>query len=369
MKIAQVAPLFESVPPKTYGGTERVVHFLTEELIRQGHEVVLYASADSRTSAELRPVVPQSLRLSGQAQDNFTGQLLQLAAVARAAHSFDVIHFHTDFLHFPLCRHIAVPQVSTMHGRLDLPELKMIFAEFSDMPVISISNDQRRPLPGARWSSTVYNGMPEQLYDFQPQQGKYLAFLGRISPEKGPEEAINIALRTGLPLRMAAKVDAADREYFEQRIRPLLREPNIEFLGEIDDRGKNELLGGALALLFPVSWPEPFGLAMVEALACGTPVIAYQRGSVPEVMLHGHTGYIVDNQDQAVSALSDIERIDRRACRRHFEENFSARKMADGYLAAYRLLIEGSAANSSSASPEWNRTSHAAITAAGASRA
>lgn len=364
MKIAQVAPLFESVPPKTYGGTERVVHFLTEELIRQGHEVVLYASGDSRTSARLHAIMPEALRLSGRADGNITWQLLQLAAVARAAHSFDIIHFHTDFLHFPLWRHIPVPQVSTMHGRLDIPDLRVIFAEFPDMPVISISNDQRAPLPGARWSGTVYNGLPEQMYDFQPCGGDYLAFLGRISPEKGPEDAIRIALRAGLPLRMAAKIDAADRDYFEQRVRPLLREPSIEFLGEIDDRGKNELLGGARALLFPVDWPEPFGLAMVEALACGTPVIAYRRGSVPEIMVDGRTGYIVENQAEAVDALDRIECIDRHACRRHFEDNFSVRRMATGYLDVYRRLIEGSAADDSGETG-WSR----AAVAAAASRA
>lgn len=346
MKIAQVAPLFESVPPRTYGGTERVVHYLTEELISQGHEVVLYASGDSRTRARLRAIVPEALRLSGKHSEPLPWQVLQLDAVMREARDFDVIHFHTDFLHFPLWRHLmSVPQLSTLHGRLDLTALQPVFAEFRDMPVVSISNHQRLPLPAARWTATVYNGLPETLYDFQPRAGDYLAFLGRISPEKGPETAIAIALRAGIPLRMAAKVDPMDRAYFEARVRPLLREPLVEYLGEVDERGKNELLGGAMALLFPVDWPEPFGLAMVEALACGTPVIAYRRGSVPEIMTDGVTGYIVDGVEDAVAALGRIDRIDRHACRRHFEARFSARRMGDGYLDVYRRLIAGSAAD------------------------
>ena len=345
MKIAQVAPLFESVPPRTYGGTERVVHYLTEELIRQGHDVVLYASGDSRTRAQLRAVVPEALRLAGKNSEPLAWQVLQLAAVMREARDFDVIHFHTDFLHFPLSRHLTVPQLSTLHGRLDLAHLQSVFAEFQDMMVTSISNHQRLPLPSARWIGTVYNGLPETLYDFEPRGGDYLAFLGRISPEKGPEAAIAIALRAGMRLRMAAKVDPADREYFEARVRPLLREPLIEYLGEVDERGKNELLGGARALLFPVDWPEPFGLAMIESMACGTPVIAYRRGSVPEIMVDGVTGCIVDGVEEAVAALARIDGIDRHACRRHFETHFSARRMADGYLDLYRRLSSGSAAD------------------------
>lgn len=357
MKIAQVAPLFESVPPRTYGGTERVVHYLTEELIRQGHEVVLYASGDSRTAAELRPVIPRALRLSGQDANPLPWQMLQLDAVARDAAEFDIVHFHIDFLHFPLWRHVGTPQVSTMHGRLDLPGLAQIFGEFRDMPVISISRHQRTPLPVAHWIATVYNGLPERLYDFQPERGSYLVFLGRMSREKGPETAIEIARRAGVPLRMAAKIDDNDREYFESRVRPLLDPPAVEYLGEIDESGKNELLGGALALLFPVDWPEPFGLAMVEAMACGTPVIAYRRGAVPEIMADGETGYIVDNVDEAVAAVHRIETIDRAACRRHFETCFSARRMASDYLDTYRRQIADlSAPNGAS---RWSRKARA----------
>ncbi len=341
MRIAQIAPLFESVPPRTYGGTERVVHYLTEELIRQGHEVVLYASGDSHTHAQLRAIVPDALRLAEKKTEPLIWQVLQLAAVAREAAQFDVLHFHTDFLHFPLSRQLGAAQLSTLHGRLDLNALQPIFAEFRDMPLISISQHQRRPLPMARWIATIHNGLPETLYDFQPRAGDYLAFLGRISPEKGPETAIEIAHRAGIPLRMAAKIDPLDRDYFESRVRPLLQPPLIEFLGEIDERGKNELLGGALALLFPVDWPEPFGLTMIEAMACGTPVIAYRRGSVPEIISDGVSGYIVDDPAAAIDALQRIDRIDRHACRRHFEEHFSARRMAEGYLGAYAQLIAG----------------------------
>lgn len=362
MRIAQIAPLFESVPPRMYGGTERVVHYLTEELIRQGHDVVLYASGDSRTHAQLRAVVPDALRLAGKQTEPLIWQVLQLAAVAREAGQFDVLHFHTDFLHFPLSRQLGAAQLTTLHGRLDLSVLQPVFAEFRDMPLISISAHQRRPLPMARWLDTVYNGLPETLYDFQPRTGDYLAFLGRMSPEKGPETAIEIAHRSGIPLRMAAKIDALDRDYFEARVRPLLQPPFIEFLGEIDERGKNELLGGALALLFPVDWPEPFGLAMVEAMACGTPVIAYRRGSVPEIIGDGVTGYIVDDAAAAVDALQRIHLIDRRACRHHFEERFSARRMAEGYLAAYAQLIAGGMTEESE-DDAWRQTPSAGYAA------
>lgn len=340
MRIAQVSPLFESVPPRTYGGTERVVHYLTEELVRQGHEVTLFASGDSRTSAELRAVVPEALRLGRERRDPAAWQALQLAAVAREASGFDIVHFHTDFLHFPLWRQMAVPQLTTLHGRLDLPDLVPVYREFGEMAVVSIADHQRRPLPMARWMGTVYNGIPETLYTFEPQPGDYLAFLGRISPEKGAENAIDIALQAGLPLKMAAKVDPVDQAYFDARIRPWLDHPLIEFIGEVDERGKNALLGGARALLFPIAWPEPFGLVMIEAMACGTPVIAYPHGSVPEVMDDGVTGYIVNGPAAAVAAVERLDAIDRAACRRHFEARFSARRMADGYLALYRRILE-----------------------------
>ncbi|SFM39270.1 Glycosyltransferase involved in cell wall bisynthesis [Ectothiorhodospira mobilis] len=339
MKIAQIAPLHESVPPRTYGGTERVVHYLTEALVAQGHQVTLFASGDSRTSAELRPIVPEALRLSRTRRDPLAWHLLQLNQVAREAEQFDILHFHTDFLHFPLWRRMRVPQLTTLHGRLDLPDLQALFAEFGDMPVVSIAQHQREPLPMARWIGTVYNGIPAQNYTFRDDPQDYLAFLGRMSPEKGAETAIQIALRAGVRLRMAAKVDRVDRDYFDERIRPHLDHPLIEFIGEVDERGKNELLGGARALLFPIAWPEPFGLVMIEAMACGTPVIAYRMGSVPEVMEDGVTGYVVDGPDAAVEAIGRLDAIDRHACRRLFETHFSARRMAEEYVTLYRRLL------------------------------
>ncbi|MDV3238076.1 MAG: glycosyltransferase family 4 protein [Gammaproteobacteria bacterium] len=339
MKIAQIAPLHESVPPTTYGGTERVVHYLTEALVSQGHDVTLYASADSQTRARLRPMIPEALRLSRERRDPLTWHVLQLAQVAREAGDYDVIHFHTDFLHFPLSRQLDTPQLTTLHGRLDLTDLKPLYEEFQDMPVVSISDHQRSPLPMARWIGTVYNGIPADAYRFQPRAGDYLAFLGRMSPEKGAETAIEIALRAGVPLKMAAKVDAVDREYFEARIRPRLGHPLIEFVGEVDEAGKNELLGGALALIFPIAWPEPFGLVMIEAMACGTPVIAYRRGSVPEVMREGVSGRIVDSVDGAVAAIGRIGEIDRAGCRAYFERRFTAERMADNYVRLYRRLV------------------------------
>ncbi|MAT64271.1 MAG: glycosyl transferase [Gammaproteobacteria bacterium] len=356
MKIAQIAPLHESVPPTTYGGTERVVHYLTEALVDQGHEVTLYASADSRTRARLRPMVPEALRLTRERRDPLTWHLLQLTQVARDAGEYDIIHFHTDFLHFPLWRHQATPQLSTLHGRLDLPDLKPLYEEFRDMPVVSISDHQRHPLPMARWTGTVYNGIPAAAYRFRAEPGRYLAFLGRMSPEKGPETAIEVAKRAGIPLKMAAKVDAVDRDYFEARIRPHLDHPLIEFIGEVDEAGKNELLGGALALLFPIAWPEPFGLVMIEAMACGTPVIAWPRGSVPEVMRDGVSGHVVDSVEAALAAIERLERFDRRGCRRYFESRFTAERMAEGYVRLYRRLIASAVERDEARRPEAGGT-------------
>jgi glycosyltransferase involved in cell wall biosynthesis len=336
MRIAQIAPLFESVPPRTYGGTERVVHYLTEALVRQGHDVTLYASADSRTSARLRPTVPEALRLSKVRRDPLPWHLLQLAEIARDAGEYDIVHFHTDLLHFPLSRKLEVPQLTTLHGRLDLPDLKPLYQEFRDMPVVSISDHQRAPLPMARWAGTVYHGLPADLYTFRAEGGDYLVFLGRISPEKGPEQAIEIAVKADMPLKIAAKVDEVDREYFEERVKPLLAHPLVEFVGEVDERGKNELLGGARALVFPICWPEPFGLVMIEAMACGTPVIAFRNGSVPEVVRDGVSGYIVDSVDAAVEALGRIDAIDRAGCRAWFDERFTADRMARDYVKLYR---------------------------------
>lgn len=335
MKIAQVAPLHESVPPKAYGGTERVVSYLTEELVRQGHDVTLFASGDSETTARLVPVTEKSLRLDADCGDPLAHHVRLVDQVARRANEFDVIHFHTDYLHFPLMRQVAVPHVTTLHGRLDIPDLKPLFREFGEVPVVSISHDQRRPLPTANWQATVYNGIPADLYRFHPEPGGYLAFLGRISPEKRVDRAIEIATRMEMELLIAAKVDRVDRDYFESQIKPMLRHPLVHFIGEIGDHEKDNFLGNARALLFPVDWPEPFGLVMIEAMACGTPVIAYRRGSVPEVMRDGETGFVVDNEFEAVEALRRLDQIDRRRCRRVFEERFSAERMARDYVNVY----------------------------------
>ena len=339
MKIAQVAPLHESVPPKLYGGTERIVYYLTEALIDAGHEVTLFASGDSNTRARLEAIVPKALRLDERIMDPLAPHLLMFDRIAEMAARFDVIHFHTDYLHFPIFRRCLVPSLSTFHGRLDMQELQPIFKAFDEFPVVSISDFQRRPIKEANWIGTVYHGLPEDLYTFQPIPDNYVAFLGRISPEKRPDRAIEIAVKTGIPLKIAAKVDRVDRDYFREKICPLLDHPLVEFLGEISEPEKDELLGHARALLFPIDWPEPFGLVMIESLACGTPVIAFNNGSVPEVLRHGETGFIVDTMDQALAAVQEIDRIDRFRCRREFEDRFTARLMAKNYLDLYTRLV------------------------------
>jgi len=347
MKIAQISPLFESVPPKTYGGTERVVHYLTEELVNQGHDVTLYASGDSVTNANLRSIIPEALRLSTTQREPAAWHTLQLADVAKHCDQYDIVHFHTDFLHFPLWRCMRTPQLSTLHGRLDLPDLHPVYNEFSDMQVVSISNSQRNPMLQACWAGTVYNGIPENLYDYQSTPGEYLAFLGRISPEKGIIDAIQIAIKIGMPLKIAAKVDPVDQHYFDQLIEPMLHHPLIEYIGEVDEAGKNELLGGAYATLLPINWPEPFGLVMIESFACGTPVVAYRRGSVPEVMVDQKTGFVVNNQEEAIAAIKKIDLIKRSDCRMHFEANFTSHRMADDYLYIYSALTKSIQANRS----------------------
>jgi len=339
MKIAQVAPLYESVPPKYYGGTERVVSYLSEELVRQGHDVTLFASGDSETKARLVAACPRSLRLHKRCQDQMVHHYLMLENVFQHAAEFDIIHFHVDYLHFPLSRREAVTHVTTLHGRLDLPDLAPLYQEFCDMPVISISNGQREPLPWANWQATVYHGLPADLYRFRPDPGSYLAFLGRISPEKRVDRAIEIAMRVGMPLRMAAKIDRVDKDYFESVIAPLLRNPLVEFVGEIGDGEKDEFLGNAYALLFPIDWPEPFGLVMIEAMACGTPVIAYRGGAVPEVMEQGHTGFIVHGLENAVEAVRHVAQLSRKRCREVFEQRFTAAQMAHDYVQQYERLI------------------------------
>ncbi|HEV2381165.1 MAG TPA: glycosyltransferase family 4 protein [Terriglobia bacterium] len=338
MKIAQIAPLYERVPPLAYGGTERVASYLTEELVRQGHEVTLFASGDSLTRAELVASCPEALRLSSRCTDPLIYHLLMLEQLAARAYEFDFIHFHVDYLHFPSSRRQNVPQITTLHGRLDLPDLVPLYQEFSEMPVVSISDSQRQPLPWLNWQGTVYHGLPEDLYTLQEKPGQYLAFVGRISPEKGVDDAIEIARRAGREIKIAAKVDRADREYFAQVIRPLLEQPHVDFVGEVGDSEKDKLLGGALAVLAPVNWPEPFGLIMIEALACGTPVIAYPRGSVPELITDGTTGFIVQDVDEAAAAVDKVSGLSRKLCRRVFEQRFSVARMARKYVSVYTSL-------------------------------
>jgi glycosyltransferase involved in cell wall biosynthesis len=340
LKIAQVAPLYESVPPRLYGGTERVVSYLTEELVEMGHEVTLFASGDSTTRAELVAVSPRALRLSRECVDPHIYHTLLLEQVFQRREAFDVIHFHIDYMHFPMSRRVELNQLTTLHGRLDLPDLVPLYREYAEMPLTSISNAQRKPLSWANWVANIYHGLPKNLFTPQAAHGKYLAFVGRISPEKRVDRAIQIALRAGIPLKIAAKVDTPDREYFAQVIEPMLGEPSVEFLGEISEPQKNELLGQAYALMFPIGWPEPFGLAMIEAMACGTPVIAYPCGSVPEVVDEGKTGFIVSSEEEALKALERIESLNRMACRRVFEERFSADRMAREYTAVYSCLCE-----------------------------
>lgn len=340
MRIAQVSPLFESVPPQSYGGTERVVSYLTEELVRQGHEVTLFASGDSVTRAELVPVTRRSLRLSSSGTDHLAHHVVMLETVARRADEFDLIHYHIDFLHYPLSRRLETVHLTTLHGRLDLPDLVALYEEFPEMPVVSISNAQRDPLPWINWISTVHHGIPHNLYSFQPGPGNYLAFVGRISPEKRVDRAIEIARRSSIPLKIAAKVDPVDVVYFEREIRTLLEDPLVEYLGEVGDREKNVLLGGASALLFPIDWPEPFGLVMIEAMACGTPVIAYNHGSVPEIIEEGISGYVVSNLDEAVAAVGKVPSLDRRQVRAAFEARFTADRMARDYVDVYERLLE-----------------------------
>ena len=338
MRIAQVAPLFESVPPRKYGGTERVVSYLTEELVRQGHEVTLFASGDSITAAELVPGCPRSLRTDHRCMSSVPHQIVQLEQVCRRAADFDVLHFHGDGMHFPFVRRAGVPHVTTLHGRLDIPDLVPLHREFREAPMISISNNQREPLPWANWVATVYHGLPEDLYSYHPEHRGYLAFVGRVSPEKGVDRAIELSRRTGIPLRIAAKVDRADRDYFKERIEPLLSTPGVEFVGEIGDDLKDEFLGNALATVFLIDWPEPFGLVMIESMACGTPVIALRRGSVPEVIDHGVSGLIVDDLDAAVAASDRLGSLSRTRCRETFERRYSVRRMAEDYVRAYEAV-------------------------------
>lgn len=339
MRIAQVSPLFERVPPVTYGGTERVVAYLTDALVTAGHEVTLVASGDSSTRARLISATPRSLRLEESCVDPLAHHIREIELVAQLAGRFDIIHFHTGFLHLPIARRLTTPSLTTLHGRLDMADLPPLVETFADAPFVSISDAQRRPLPGAMWAGTVYHGLPPQLLPYQATPADYVAFVGRISPEKRVDRAIEIARRAGIKLLIAAKVDKVDREYFTSTIEPLLEGPGVTYLGEINETEKARLLGGARALLFPIDWPEPFGMVVIEALSCGTPVIAWREGSVPELLEHGVNGWIVDSVDEAVAGLRKINRIDRRACRRTFERRFTADRMARDYVAIYDTLV------------------------------
>ena len=336
LRIAQIAPLYERVPPRLYGGTERVVSNLTEALVERGHDVTLFASGDSETRARLFPGSAAGLRLDDAVRDPVAAHLAMLmAAYAQADGRFDIIHCHTDYLGLPLSGATTVPTVVTLHGRLDLPEVHPVYRGFPKVGFVSISDAQRAPLSGVRWAGTVYHGLAREQYRFHPRSRGHLAFVGRISPEKGPDAAIRVALRAGVPLKIAAKVDRADRDYFETVVRPLLRHPGIEFVGEVDERGKEALLGEALALLFPIDWPEPFGLVVIEALAWGTPVVARRRGSVPELLEHGKTGFVCETEDEMVAAVARLRDLRRAACRKEFERRFTVPTMTDAYLRIY----------------------------------
>jgi glycosyltransferase involved in cell wall biosynthesis len=341
MKIAQIAPLMESVPPRLYGGSERIVSYVTDELVRQGHDVTLFASGDSVSSANLVRCVPMALRLDANVRDPIPYYMLMLDRVREMADEFDILHFHIDQFHFPLFRPIAHRTVTTLHGRQDLHDLKPLYVGFSDMPLVSISNSQRKPIANANFAATVYHGLPAQTLkpNYKPS-GDYVAFLGRISPEKRPDRAIRIAQALGLRIKIAAKIDKVDEAYFREHIASLFNLPGVEYIGEIDERSKSEFLGEASALLFPIDWPEPFGLSMIEAMACGTPVLAFRCGSVPEIIDPGVTGLIVDSMDEAIRVMPQVLALDRRTVRQKFEQRFSASRMAKDYVQVYRSLIK-----------------------------
>lgn len=339
MRIAQVSPLYESVPPKLYGGTERVVHNLTEELIARGHEVTLFASGDSNTKAKLVPACKNALRLDADCIDPFVHHFTLMEMVEKQAHDFDIIHSHIDYLYFPIMRRSQHTYLTTLHGRLDIPELEPLFREFSEIPLVSISDSQRRPVSDSNWQGTVYHGLPLDMYHFNKKGGDYLVFVGRVSPEKRVDRAIEIAKKAGIEIKIAAKVDKADKDYFESKIKDMLDHPLVEFIGEVGEKEKEELLGNALGLIYPIDWPEPFGLAMIESMACGTPVIAYSCGSVPEVVDEGKTGFVVNSQREAVAAVKNLQSLDRKVCRNVFEKRFSVQRMADDYLMIYESMI------------------------------
>ncbi|MCK2053604.1 glycosyltransferase family 4 protein [Methylobacterium sp. 37f] len=342
MRIAQIAPLSEAVPPKFYGGTERVVSWITEELVRQGHDVTLFASGDSETSAKLAACTPEGLRLLGY-RDHTASHLAMLHHVHKRAHEFDILHFHIDLLQYPMFEDLNHKCLTTMHGRLDVPDFMPVYRTFTGMPLVSISDNQRDPMPeNVNWLSTIHHGLPAQNCPFYPEaKGGYLAFLGRISPEKRPDRAIEMAILSGVPLKIAAKVDKADQDYWDEVIEPMIHHPLIEFIGEINEEQKKDFLGNALALAFPIDWPEPFGLVMIEAMSAGTPVIAFRNGSVPEVIADGISGVLCDSMDDAVAAVDKVKSMSRAGVRKHFEGNFTAECMVRKYVSAYEQLLAG----------------------------
>ena len=340
MKIAQVAPLTEAVPPKLYGGTERVVAYLSDALVELGHEVTLFASGDSLTKADLAACWPKALRLDPEVREHIAPLFMMMEQVARRAHEFDVIHSHLDYFAYPLLKRLDIASITTLHGRLDLPEYKALYTMYDDVPVVSISDSQREPNPRANYISTVYHGLPKDMLT-AGKGGDYLAFLGRISPEKAPDAAIRIAAQAGMKIKIAAKVDRADQEYFDEKIKPLFSLPHVEYIGEIGEHQKSEFLGNAAALLFPIAWREPFGLVMIEAMACGTPVIAFRSGSVDEVLEDGLTGFLVDHDEaSAAKAATRLGELDRKRIRAEFERRFTAQRMAQNYVDLYQRLID-----------------------------
>ncbi|MCO6431980.1 MAG: glycosyltransferase family 4 protein [Deltaproteobacteria bacterium] len=347
MRIAQIAPLHESVPPSRYGGTERVVSYLTEELVRLGHDVTLFATADSVTSARLYPICPRALRTDAECIDPLAHHVYMAELAARHSDRFDIIHSHIDYLAFMLFRRLPIATVTTLHGRLDIPDSYAVYNEFGELPLVSISDSQRDPVPALNWINTVHHGLPRDSFSFSPSPENYVAFVGRISPEKRLDRAIKIACAAGVPLVIGAKVDRSDQQYFEDKIEPLLGHPLVRYLGELSETEKTKLLSGAKALLFPIDWPEPFGLVMIEAMACGTPIIAWAEGSVPEVVKHGISGFIVNSVEEGVQALTSIDKIDRKSCRMEFERGFTSVRMAKDYVDVYEQIIQSFAAEMS----------------------
>lgn len=340
MRIAQIAPLYESCPPKLYGGTERVVSYLTEDLVAAGHDVTLFASGDSRTKAHLLAPCARAIRLAGPDVDGLAYHTIMMHQVAERIDDFDIVHFHTDYMHFAVFERFAAKTVTTLHGRLDALSMKEVFRVFRAMPLVSISDSQRKPVPEANWVRTVHHGLPADVYELGPGDGGYLAFVGRISPEKRPDRAVAIAKGAGVPIRIAAKIDAVDRVYFDRDIAHLFADPLVNFIGEIGDHQKSRFFGGALALVFPIDWPEPFGLVMIEAMTCGTPTIAFRRGSVEEIIEDGVTGFVVDTVDEAIAAVQKLASLDRRRIRQRFDDRFAIRRVSEAYVDLYRQLTK-----------------------------